>query len=173
MPLAVGLVPEDERGAVYWTHWSRTFARISNHVTAGDIGYHYVVDALLDGGRSDVLLDMLERTDTPSYGYQLAQGATALTEAWDANPTSSQDHFMLGHAEEWFYRGLGGINVDLSADAPRQSSSLPASLRVLKAKSPGCVAGIFRRWGQLKARGRGVHRKPATRWRFPQTRRRR
>ena len=21
---------------------------------------------------------------------------------------------MLGHAEEWFYRGLGGINVDLS-----------------------------------------------------------
>jgi len=63
---------------------------------------------------------MLERIDTPSYGYQLAQGATALTEAWDANPSSSQDHFMLGHAEEWFYRGLGGINVDLSAEEPRQ-----------------------------------------------------
>jgi hypothetical protein len=73
-----------------------------------------VVDALLEGGRSDVILDMLERTDSPSYGYQLAKGATALTEAWDANPLSSQDHFMLGHAEEWFYRGLGGINVDLS-----------------------------------------------------------
>jgi len=27
---------------------------------------------------------------------------------------------MLGHAEEWFYRGLGGINVDFSAAAPRQ-----------------------------------------------------
>jgi hypothetical protein len=27
---------------------------------------------------------------------------------------------MLGHAEEWFYRGLGGINVDFSAQAPRQ-----------------------------------------------------
>ena len=27
---------------------------------------------------------------------------------------------MLGHAEEWFFRGLGGINVDLSAKGPRQ-----------------------------------------------------
>ena len=27
---------------------------------------------------------------------------------------------MLGHAEEWFYRGLGGINVDLSAKEARQ-----------------------------------------------------
>jgi alpha-L-rhamnosidase len=67
-----------------------------------------------------VLYDMLERTDSPSYGYQLSKGATALTEAWDADPNSSQDHFMLGHAEEWFYRGLGGIQIDFSADPQRQ-----------------------------------------------------
>ncbi len=83
-----------------------------NHVTAGDIGFHYVVRALTDGGRSDVLYDMLSRTDSPSYGYQLARGATTLTEAWDTNPNSSQNHFMLGHAEEWFYRGLAGVSVD-------------------------------------------------------------
>ena len=119
MPLVVGLAPEDERENVLNALVDDIRAH-DNHVTAGDVGFHYVVDALLDGGRSDVLYDMLERTDTPSYGYQLAQGATALTEAWDANPSSSQDHFMLGHAEEWFYRGLGGINVDLSAEEPRQ-----------------------------------------------------
>jgi len=113
MPLMLGMVPDGERASVLKTLVDDIRAH-QNHVTAGDIGYHYVVDALLDGGRSDVLLDMLERTDTPSYGYQLARGATALTEAWDANPASSQDHFMLGDAEEWFYRGLGGINVDLS-----------------------------------------------------------
>ena len=119
MPLVVGLAPEDERGHVLDALIADIRAH-SNHVTAGDIGFHYVVDALLDGGRSDVLYDMLERTDSPSYGYQLAQGATALTEAWDANPNASQDHFMLGHAEEWFYRGLGGINIDFSAVPPRQ-----------------------------------------------------
>jgi hypothetical protein len=114
MPLALGLVPEGEHAAVLDALVADIRAH-NNHVTAGDIGYHYVVDALLDGGRSDVLLEMLERTDSPSYGYQLAQGATSLTEAWDANPASSQDHFMLGDAEEWFYRGLGGINLDFSA----------------------------------------------------------
>ena len=85
-----------------------------NHVTAGDIGFHFLVQALTDAGRSDVLYDMLSRTDAPSYGYQLKMGATALTEAWDANPNSSQNHFMLGHAEEWFYGGLAGIRFDLS-----------------------------------------------------------
>jgi hypothetical protein len=70
--------------------------------------------ALMEYGRSDVVRSMLMRKDAPSYGSQLEAGATALTEAWDANPNSSQDHLMLGGAEEWFYRGLGGIDFDLS-----------------------------------------------------------
>lgn len=119
MPLVVGLVPEGGREAVLDALVADIRAH-GNHVTAGDIGYHYVVDALMNGGRSDVLLDMLERTDSPSYGYQLSKGATALTEAWDANPRSSQDHFMLGHAEEWFYRGLGGIDIDFARPAERR-----------------------------------------------------
>jgi hypothetical protein len=85
-----------------------------NHTTAGDIGFHYVLQALAEGGRSDVIYDMLSNPEAPSYAAQLAAGATALTEAWDANPRSSQNHFMLGHAEEWFYRYLAGIDFDLS-----------------------------------------------------------
>jgi len=85
-----------------------------DHVTAGDVGFHYVVRALTDNGRSDVLDAMLSRTDSPSYGYQLARGATTLTEAWDTNPDSSQNHFMLGHGEEWFYRGLAGLRIDMA-----------------------------------------------------------
>jgi alpha-L-rhamnosidase len=112
MALVLGLVPEGHEAGVMG-NLVADIRKHNNHVTAGDIGFHYVVRALTDGGRSDVLYDMLKRTDSPSYGYQLAQGATALTEAWDANPSSSQDHFMLGHAEEWFYRGLAGIDFDL------------------------------------------------------------
>jgi alpha-L-rhamnosidase len=119
MPLTLGMVPEGEQAHVLDALIADIRAH-QNHVTAGDVGYHYVVDALLQGGRSDVLYDMLERTDSPSYGYQLAQGATSLTEAWDANPHSSQDHFMLGDVEEWFYRGLAGINVDFAAQPTSQ-----------------------------------------------------
>ncbi len=112
MPLVVGLVDTDRREAVLANLVADIHAH-GDHVTAGDVGFHYVVRALTDGGRSDVLYAMLTRTDKPSYGDQLAHGATTLTEAWDANPGSSQDHFMLGHAEEWFYRGLAGIQVNL------------------------------------------------------------
>jgi hypothetical protein len=125
MPLVVGLVPEDRRPAVL-ENLVKDIRAHSNHVTAGDIGYHYVVRALTDGNRSDVLYDMLSRTDKPSYGDQLAHGATTLTEAWDANPNSSQNHFMLGHAEEWFYRGLAGIDFDLDRSAETKITIHPA-----------------------------------------------
>jgi hypothetical protein len=140
------LAPEDERKQVL-DALIADIRRHNDHVTAGDIGFHYVVDALLDGGRSDVLYDMLERTDAPSYGYQLAQGATALTEAWDANPNSSQDHFMLGHAEEWFYRGLGGINIDFSAEPHRQLVLRPQIVGKLSEVRTSYVSA----WGPIES----------------------
>jgi len=125
MPLVVGLVPSDRRKAVL-DNLVADIRSHKNHVTAGDIGFHYVVRALTDNDRSDVLFDMLSRTDPPSYGAQLARGATTLTEAWDANPDLSQNHFMLGHAEEWFYRGLSGIDFDRTRSVDRRILIHPA-----------------------------------------------
>jgi alpha-L-rhamnosidase len=127
MPLVLGLVPSGDRAAVL-QHLTADIRAHNNHVTAGDVGFHYVVEALQDNGASQVLLDMLLRTDNPSYGYQLQQGATSLTEAWDASPKSSQDHFMLGHAEEWFYAGLDGIRIDFSRPPDRQIVIQPSIL---------------------------------------------
>jgi hypothetical protein len=81
----------------------------NNVLTAGDIGYRYLLKVLDDEGRSDVIFDMNNRSDVPGYGYQLAKGATALTESWQALPSVSNNHFMLGHLMEWFYEGLAGI----------------------------------------------------------------
>jgi alpha-L-rhamnosidase len=109
MPLALGLTDEPYQEKVL-AHLLEDIRRRSYHTTAGDVGYRYVLQALARSGRSDVILAMASRTDHPSYGYQIAHGATTLTEAWDG-PTvgKSQNHFMLGHIEEWFYSGLGGI----------------------------------------------------------------
>ena len=81
----------------------------NNALTAGDIGYRYVLRALEDAGRSDVIFDMNSRDDVPGYGFQLKHGATALTESWQAYESVSNNHFMLGHLMEWFYAGLAGI----------------------------------------------------------------
>ena len=111
MPLVFGLVDPERRPAVV-ENLVQDVRTHGNHLTAGDVGFRYLLLALAQGGRSDVIFDLNTRTNTPSYGSQLAQGATTLTEAWDANPNSSQNHCMLGHAEEWFYTDLAGIQPD-------------------------------------------------------------
>ena len=113
MPLVLGLVPDDRRAAVLEGLVAQIRAG-GNCVTAGDVGFNYLMRALSDAGKGNVLYDMLIRDDGPGYAYQIKKGATSLTEAWDTNPDSSQNHCMLGHIEEWFYRGLGGISSDRS-----------------------------------------------------------
>lgn len=110
MPLFLGLAAPEHR-AVVLDGVVNSIRGNGNRVTAGDVGFYYVVQALLDGGRSDVLYDMLCQTNGPGYMFQLRKGATSLTEAWDTNPGSSQNHCMLGHIEEWFYSGLLGIHA--------------------------------------------------------------
>jgi hypothetical protein len=84
-------------------------------LTSGEIGHRYLLRALTDNGRPDVVYTLHSGTTGPGYGDILSKGATALTEAWDANPEDSQDHFMLGHITEWFYHDLAGIQLDPSA----------------------------------------------------------
>ncbi|MCY1720954.1 family 78 glycoside hydrolase catalytic domain [Prolixibacteraceae bacterium Z1-6] len=84
---------------------------VSNNkaLTAGDVGFHFLVEALTKGGKSQLIYEMINRDDVPGYGYQLKKGATALTESWEALENVSNNHLMLGHVMEWFYAGLGGI----------------------------------------------------------------
>ena len=104
----MGLVePQDK--AVVINNIVKELQDHGNSLTAGDIGFRYLLRALDDAGRSDVIFDMNSRSDVPGYGYQLAHGATALTESWGALPQVSNNHFMLGHIMEWFYSGLAGI----------------------------------------------------------------
>jgi alpha-L-rhamnosidase len=115
MPLALGIVPPRYEAAVLDRLVAAVHER-SDHVSAGDIGFHYVVRALTEHGRDDVVHAMMSRTDAPSYGDQLARGATSLTEAWDANPHNSQNHFMLGHGEGWLFGALAGVRIDMAAE---------------------------------------------------------
>ncbi|HMP84495.1 MAG TPA: alpha-L-rhamnosidase C-terminal domain-containing protein, partial [Verrucomicrobiota bacterium] len=77
-----------------------------------DVGYRFLLLALAEGGRSDVIYNLINQDEKPGYGYILKKGATALTEAWDANNNSSHNHFMLGQITEWFYAHLCGISSD-------------------------------------------------------------
>ena len=111
IPLVMDLVEPANRTAVLDAVVQDVRHR-GNAFSAGDVGYRYLLRALADGGRSDVIFDMNNQSDKPGYGYQLRAGATSLTEAWNADPQSSQNHFMLGQIMEWFYHDLAGIGSD-------------------------------------------------------------
>ncbi len=128
MPFALGLVSLEQR--------SRVLAAIvadvqQNGLTAGDVGYRYLLRALADGGRSDVVFAMNHQSEKPGYGYQLKMGATSLTEAWDARRTSSQNHFMLGQINEWFFHDLAGIRPDPAAPGFKHILIQPAVVKDL------------------------------------------
>jgi alpha-L-rhamnosidase len=111
MPLVLDLVPAEHRAAVL-DAIVRDVRQRSSGISSGDVGYRYLLRALADGGRADVIYDMNHQSEKPGYGYQLKMGATSLTEAWNADRRSSQNHFMLGQLMEWFYHDLAGIAPD-------------------------------------------------------------
>jgi len=108
MPLYMGIVDAINRKAVEQNLIDSI--RAGNlALTAGDVGYRYLLRALEEAGDSQLIYEMNNRDDVPGYGYQLKHGATALTESWPALKYVSNNHMMLGHLMEWLYSGLGGI----------------------------------------------------------------
>lgn len=110
MPLVLGIVDPSRKAAVVKQLVDNVRSG-TNRVTAGDIGFRYLVEALRANNKSEVIYDLVTQNTGPGYAMQLAKGATTLTETWDAS-IYSRNHCMLGHAEEWFYTGLAGINPD-------------------------------------------------------------
>jgi alpha-L-rhamnosidase len=94
----------------------RLLAKISarnDHLDTGVLGIKYLPWVLTDSGHADVFYKIANQQDFPSWGYMLAQGATTLWEDW-AGKEGSKDHIFLGDISAWFYRGLGGINPDIT-----------------------------------------------------------
>jgi hypothetical protein len=154
MPLALGLVPTGRDAEVLAKLVADIRSR-QDHVTAGDVGFHYVVRALMNGRRADVLHAMLSRTDPPSYGAQIMAGATALTENWDPADGGSQNHFMLGHAEQWLFEGLAGIAIDFGRSGPpiRIAPQPVDGVESAGARYRSALGAIGSHW---RRRGRGL-----------------
>jgi len=108
MPLFFGMVDEPVKNDVV-ANLVRSINENNKALTAGDIGYRYLLRVLESEGHSQLIFEMNSRTDVPGYGYQLLKGATSLTESWAGLRDVSNNHMMLGHLMEWFFSGLGGI----------------------------------------------------------------
>jgi len=118
MAIYMGLVESEYRQAVF-NNILADFKSRDYALTPGDIGFRYLLRVLEDEGASETIFIINNRDDVPGYGFQLAKGATSLTESWAALRFVSNNHCMLGHLMEWFYSGLGGIRQAESSIAFR------------------------------------------------------
>ncbi|MBN1418246.1 MAG: glycoside hydrolase family 78 protein [Planctomycetes bacterium] len=104
-----GLVPAEERERVV-ANLVANIRSQGGHLDAGILGTKYLIDALTENGRADLVYGMATKTDFPSWGRWLAQGATTLWEEWQGG--GSRNHIMFGHISAWFYAALAGIAPD-------------------------------------------------------------
>ena len=127
IPYEMGIVEPQYRSALF----KAIIEDLKNHgnaFTTGEVAYRYLLRALADEGRSDMVLAINDQTEKPGYGMQIRKGLTSLGERWDGEPTewASQSHFMSGEIIEWFYHDLAGIQQDESAPAFQKIIIKPA-----------------------------------------------
>jgi hypothetical protein len=146
IPLEMEMMPTEHRQAVL----DNLVRHLQTHgLKAGEIGFPYLLRALAAGGRSEVIFSMINQTDKPGYGFQLKYGATSLPEDWDYQPLNSQNHFMLGHINEWFYHDLAGIQCDPVAVGFKQIVIKPVpvgDLTWVKARYDSLYGRIVSNW---------------------------
>ena len=117
LPLALGLVPEDQRARVFAHLVDKIEKETKGHIGTGLIGGQYLMRVLSDNGRADLAYRIASQKDYPSWGYMISQGATTIWELWNGNTAdpamNSGNHVMLvGDLVIWFYEYLAGIAAD-------------------------------------------------------------
>ena len=118
IPIALGIVEPDRLEPAMANLIAEV--RKFEYVTAGDVGHRFLLRALAENGRNDLIFNLHHRTTIPGYGWQIAQGLTTLAECWDGRAVASQNHCQMGHILEWFHADVLGIQCDPKTVAFKQ-----------------------------------------------------
>ena len=81
----------------------------NGHIHTGFVTTKFFFVTLSENGLHDVAMTVINKTDFPSYGNWIRQGATVTWENWNGN--DSRNHPMFGGGLTWFARHLAGVNV--------------------------------------------------------------
>lgn len=154
LPLAFGLVPENERVRV--TH--RLLDKITNetkkHVGTGLIGGQWLMRTLSATGNGELAYTIATNITYPSWGYMVQKDATTIWELWNgdtADPAmNSGNHVMLvGDFVIWLYEYLAGIQPDPAQPGFHHILMRPhvlGDLQWVKATHQSPYGNIFSHW---------------------------
>ncbi|RYX82427.1 alpha-rhamnosidase [bacterium] len=118
LPLAFGMVPEENRAKVFGHLVKKITVDSNNHLATGLVGGHYLLRVLSDNGRTDLAYKLATQTTYPSWGYMASKGATTIWELWNGDTAapdmnSANIVMLIGDLNIWFHEYLGGIRPDM------------------------------------------------------------
>ncbi|WP_460779343.1 family 78 glycoside hydrolase catalytic domain [Microbacterium shaanxiense] len=79
------------------------------HLDTGALGTKFLLPVLENHGYPNVAVEVLRQSTFPSWGFWVAQGATALWEHWKPE-SRSRGHFFLGTFDDWLFHGIAGVS---------------------------------------------------------------
>lgn len=113
IPLWLGLVPEEHRGAVARNLIDDIDRRDDRHLATGTMGTAALEQVLGEIGAASLMYDIATQTDFPGWGYQVAQGATTVWETWGHAarnyPDASRNMKLLAAVSVFLYRDVAGL----------------------------------------------------------------
>ncbi|TDE15058.1 family 78 glycoside hydrolase catalytic domain [Jiangella asiatica] len=112
VPLAFGLVPEEHEASVVQSLVDDIEAR-GWHLNTGILGTSVLLPVLSEHGHHDVAHRLAGQTTDPSWGHWIENGMTTIPSRWPMRP-GSNNHYMLGTVDEWFYSHVAGLSPDPS-----------------------------------------------------------
>ena len=124
LPLLSNVPPEAAAAAVFRALEHNIRVSSKGHPTAGDGGINFVLWLLTAHNRPDLVYQIVNRSDTPSWGAMLQDGGSTIWETWGTPHASidqvgsadtadrSRSHTGFGVVGEWFINGLAGIQSD-------------------------------------------------------------
>jgi alpha-L-rhamnosidase len=107
-------LPTEKQGGASGRLFDDIVYKHDSHLTTGIIGTKYIMELLTRNGNADLAYDIACKTDFPSWGYMIANGATTLWELWNRREgpsMNSHNHPMFGSVGSWLYKALAGINL--------------------------------------------------------------
>ena len=118
LALAADIIPLVERKAAQ-LRLAADIERRGGLLATGLQGTPHALDALADGGRGDLAVDLLLRTEIPSWGYMITRGATTIWERWDSDTDdpdvqahmNSYNQITLGAVGGFLMRRVAGIDA--------------------------------------------------------------
>ncbi|MFQ3325376.1 MAG: alpha-L-rhamnosidase [Salibacteraceae bacterium] len=133
---------------------AKSIVENNSKMDVGLLGSKCILNALSQNGYADLAYEITASKEFPSWGYWIANGATTLYENWDLSAESdvSLNHIMFGEIGAWYYKALGGINIDEKQPGFKNTLLQPHFVKGLedfKASHKGPFGTIISEWKRV------------------------